>query len=68
MNCASDKKTIYKRHAHREYQKWVIDAKNNCSWLSDATVEGRQYYRNMKIYKEIFCALAQYRVEELTNG
>ena len=35
---------------------------------SDATVEGRQYYRNMRIYKEIFCALAQYRVEELTNG
>ena len=35
---------------------------------SDATVEGRQYYRDMRINKKTFCVLAQYRVKELTNG
>ena len=33
---------------------------------SDAAVEGR-HYRNMRINKEMFCALVQHRVEELTN-
>ena len=36
--------------------------------LSDATVEERQYYRNMRIKKKKFCVLAQFRFEELTNG
>ena len=66
MNCAADKKTN-KRHALRGYQKLVIDAKTITSGSSDAAVEGRHYYRNMRINKEIFRALVQYRVEELTN-
>ena len=50
-------KTLYKRHALRGYQRWVIDA----------TVKGRHHYRNMRINKEIFSALVQYRVEEVTE-
>ena len=50
-------KTLYKRHALGGYQRWVIDA----------TVEGRRQYRNMRINKEIFSALVQYSVEEVTE-
>ena len=59
--------TIYKRHALRGYQKWVIDPKTIAPGLSDAAIEGRHYYRNIRIIKEMFCALVQYRVKELTN-
>ena len=61
------KKTIYKRHAFTGYQKRLIHAKTIAPGSSDAAVERRYYYRNMRINKEIFCALVQYRVEELTN-
>ena len=44
-----------------------IDAKTIAPGSSNAAVEGRHYYRNMTINKEMFCALVQYRVEELTN-
>ena len=60
-------KTIYKRHTLRGYQRWVIDAKTVSSGSSDASLEGRHHYRNMRINNEIFSALVQYRVEELTN-
>ena len=68
MNCASDKK-LFKKDVEgiRGYQEWVIDAKAIAPSLSDAVLEGRYYYRNMRINKEIFCALVQHRVEELTN-
>ena len=61
------RKTIYKRHALRGYQKWVINAKTIAPGSSDAAVEGGHYYRNMKMNKELFCAPVQYRVEELIN-
>ena len=37
--CARQK-TLYKRHALRGYQRWVIDAKTVSSGSSDASVEG----------------------------
>ena len=40
--------TIYKKHALRGYQKWVIDAKTIAPGSSDVVVEGRCYYRNQK--------------------
>ena len=60
-------KTIYKRHALRGYQKWVVDAKTIARGSSDAGAEVRRYYRNMRINEEIFCALVQHRVEGLNN-
>ena len=54
-------------YALRWYQKWVIDATEIANFSSDAALEGRHYYREMRINKELFCALVQYRVEELTN-
>ena len=64
--CARQK-TLYKRHALRGYQRWVIDAKTVSSGSSDASVEGRHHYRKIRINKEFFSALVQYRVEEVTN-
>ena len=59
-------KTIYKQNTRRGYQKWVIDEKTIAPRSSDAAVEKKHYNRNMRISK-MFCALVQYRVEELTN-
>ena len=67
MNCSSEKKTIYKRHALRGYQRWVTDAKTVSPGSSETSVEGRHRYTNMRINKEMFSALAQYRVEELVS-
>ena len=64
MNCSSGKKTIYKGHVLRGYQKWVIDAK---AIALVRLMQGRHYYRNMRINKEMFCALVQCRIHELTN-
>ena len=60
-------KTIFKRHAIKGYQQWVVDAKTIAFGSAAGAIEGRHYYRNMRINKEIFCALVQYRVEEITN-
>ena len=54
-------------HALRWYQKWVIDATAIANFSFDAAVEGRHYYRELRINKELFCVLVQDRVEELTN-
>ena len=67
MNCASDRK-LTKKNALRVYQKWVIDAKTIALASSDAEVQGRHYYRNMRINKEMVCALVQYSVKELANN
>ena len=61
-------KTIFKRHAIKGYQQWVIDAKTIAFGSAPAAIEGRHYYRNMRVNKEIFCALVQYRVENITNN
>ena len=61
-------KAICKRDALGGYQKWVLDAKTIPPGSSDVVVEGRQYYRYMRINKKMFCALVQYRGEELTNN
>ena len=57
-------KTIYKQNALCWYQKWVIDAKTIAPGSSDAAIEGRHYYRNMRNNKEMFSALVEYRIEE----
>ena len=41
-------KTIYKRHALRGYQRWVIDAKTVSQGSSETSVEGRHHYTNMR--------------------
>ena len=58
-------KTIFKRHSITGYRKWLTDAGVAAARSADAAVEGRHYYRNMRINKELFCALVQHKVETL---
>ena len=61
-------KTIHKRHAVKEYQAWCTNSNIIATGSSDSVIEGRHYYRSMRIHKEMFCALVQQRVEEITDN
>ena len=60
-------KTIFKRHSIKGYQKWVVAAKTVAFGSAGAAVDGRYYYCKMRINKEIFCALVQFRTKNITN-
>ena len=49
------------------YHKWLTYAGVVAAGSADAAVEGRHYYRNMRINKESFCALEQHKGETLTS-
>ena len=53
-------KNFYERHVLRGYQKRVIDPRIIAPESSDATLERRRYYRNMKINIELF--VLQYNI------
>ena len=53
-------KSFWEIHVLRGYQKRVTDPKTIAPDSSDTAVEGRHYYRNMKINKEIL--LPQYNI------
>ena len=61
-------KIIYKRHGCMGYKKWFTDAKIIAAGSIDKAIEGRNYYRCMRIHKEGFDAIVQNRVESLTNS
>ena len=56
-------KMLYKRYACLGYRTWFIDSKVIADGSVDMAVEGRHYYRCMRVLKESFNALIQYRVE-----
>ena len=56
---------IYKRHGCVGYKKWFVDAKIIASGSADKAVEGRHYYRFMRVHKEAFDAIVQSRTEIL---
>ena len=49
------------------YRKWLTDAGVIAAGSADATVEVRNYYRNMRMNKELFWALVQHKLETLTS-
>lgn len=59
--------TIFMRHFIKGYQRWVVDSAAVASGSAGASVEGRHYCRNMRINKEIFCSLIQFRAKNITN-
>ena len=61
-------KIIYRRHACIGYKKWFVDSKIMTSGSVDKTVEGRHYYRFMRVHKEAFDAIVQARIESITNS
>ena len=60
-------KTIYKRYYCLGMKKWFIDAGVIAEGSADMATEGRHYYRCMRLLKESFNALIQYRFRSLTN-
>ena len=56
---------IYKRHHTKGIKEWCVDANTIAKGTSDSAFEGLHYFRSMKIHKELFDALIQYRFEEI---
>ena len=50
------------------YQAWCANSSIIATGSSDSAIEGRHYYRSMRIHKGMFCALVRYRVERLSNN
>ena len=63
-------KQIYKRYACLDFKSWFIDSGVIAKGSADQAIEGRHYYRSMRILKESFNALVQYSFEKamLENG
>ena len=61
-------KVTYKRHGCMDYKQWFSDAEIIAAEFLDKAIEGRQYYRCMRIHKEAFDALVQLRSELLANN
>ena len=60
-------KISFKRHSIKGHQKWVVDTETVLFGSEGASDEGRHYYRDMRINKETFCALVQFRFENITK-
>ena len=49
------------------YGDWYWDSGIIAEGSASQAIEGRHYYRSMRIHKEGFDALSQYRIEEITS-
>ena len=58
---------IYKRYGFLSFKDWFIDAGTIAAGSADKAVNGMHYYRHMRLQKESFDALVQYRVDEIAN-
>ena len=59
-------KLLFKRHHCKGYRDWFVDAGIIAGGSTNQAIEGRHYFRSMRLHKEGFCALVQSRVEDLT--
>ena len=59
---------LYKRHYCKGYMDWCIDAETIAKGSAEQAFEGRHYYRCMRVHKECFDALVQFRVEAITTN
>ena len=59
---------LYKRYGCVGFKKWFEDSKNIASGSVDKAIEGRHYYRCMRIHKESFDAIVQTKSEAVTNN
>ena len=60
-------KAIFNRYSIKSYKKLVVYAETVALGPAGAAVEVRRYYRNMRINKEIFCALVHFRATNIMN-
>ena len=57
---------LYKRHACKGFKSWWVDAGTIAAGSADKAAEGGHYYRDMRLHKETFNALVQFRAQSLT--
>ena len=60
-------KTIFKILSIKGYQNWLGNADTLAFGSVGASFKGHHCVRNMRINKEIFSALVQFRAENITN-
>ena len=61
-------KAIYKRYACLGLDKWITDvATIKSSLVAEKTVHVLHYNTSIRVYKEIFDAIVQMRMEDITN-
>ena len=53
-------KQIYKRYVCLDFKSWFIESGVIANGSADQEIEGRHYYRSIRILKESFNALVQY--------
>ena len=58
---------LYKRYHCRGMQQWCVDADIIAKGSAEQAFGGRHYYRCMRIHKECFDALVQFRIEQITK-
>ena len=61
-------KVMYKRHGCIGYKKWFEDAHVIASGSVDKAIEGRHYYRCIRLHKEAFDAIVQMQIEKITDN
>ena len=59
---------MYMRHAVIGYKDSFVDAGTIAHGSAAQAIEGRHYYRSMRVHKEAFDALAQRRIKDITNN
>ena len=58
---------IFKRHGFLNFKDWCVDSGIIALGSVDTAIMAKHYYRNMRLLKESFDALVQYRVDQLTD-
>ena len=60
-------RVLFKRHNCLGLQDWFVHSEATAAGSVSQTFEGRYYYRLLRLHKEGFDTLAQWRVEDTTN-
>ena len=59
---------LFKRFHCKGYKEWCIDAGVIAAGSADQALNGKHYFRCMRLHKEMFDALIQTRIEDLTKN
>ena len=59
---------FYKRHYNKGFRNWCVDANATAEGSADQAFECRRYFRFIRIHKELFDALIQYRFESIEQN
>ena len=59
---------FYKRNYNKGFRNWCVDANTIAEGFADQDFEVRHYFRCMRIHKELFDALIQYRFESIEQN